>query len=72
MITLNNVCAVIPSNIDEDLEYRIECRAEHIKEEIMHMSVSDLLDTFRIGDRLTLDEMLDIFAYTLATKEITQ
>ena len=70
MTTIHNVIAIVPSNVNEDLEYRIECRAECIEDELMTESVAYLRSLLEPCDRIRLDELLSELAHNLASKEI--
>lgn len=72
MTTLHNVCAVVPSHVDEDLEYRISCRAERIEEVLLDSTVAHLRWQLEPTDRIRLDEILGELAYSMAEKEIKE
>ena len=72
MLTLTNVIAIVPSNIDPDLEDKIACRAEKIEEVLMDSSVAHLRMRLAPCDRIRLDEILSETAYNMAEKEIKE
>ncbi|WP_299315974.1 hypothetical protein [uncultured Halomonas sp.] len=72
MLTIANPIAIVPSNINPDLDYRIECRAEKIEEVLMKSSVEHLRMRLAPCDRIRLDELVSELAYNLAEREIKE